>query len=307
VSKTDQAWEKLFEKYNIVEEVLKHDIFQISSKEINEFREARLMTKFDHSDNLPYLFKKHNLAILPDSRGTYIIGNFKAYQKLKVNEIKPLSVNLPDHIESLNPNNITSEAVALNIAHASGMIDYIMNHEDDNTTSSILTLSGRMGSGKINYKIKSTNKKEKNKYHYINVTNSQIEIDASYENMNIITVLEAKNKLPKDFLIRQLYYPYRFYKSLQINKTIKPVFFTYADEVFNFYIYEFKDKLDYTSIQQIEQYSFILNEVLNINLNEVLEISHKSPMLAEPHDLVYPQANNFTRILDMLDYLKVPK
>src|SRR5699024_4772681 len=68
-----------------------------------------------------------------------------------------------------------------------------------------------------------------------------------------------------------------------------------------------KDKLDYTSIQQIEQYSFILNEVLNINLNEVLEISHKSPMLAEPHDLVYPQANNFTRILDMLDYLKVPK
>src|SRR5690625_2913257 len=246
VSKNDQAWEQLFEKHNIVEEVSKYDIFKISSKEINEFREARLMTKFDHSDNLPVLFKKHNLTILPDSRGTYIIGNFKAYQKLKVNDIKPISMNLPASIESLDPNNITSEAVALNIAHASGMIDYIMNHHIDNRGSSLLTLSGRMGSGNINYKIKSNNKNQKNKYHFINVKNSQIEIDASYVNLNFITVLEAKNKLPKDFLIRQLYYPYRFYKGLQINKTIKPVFFTYADEVFNFYIYEFKDQLDYT-------------------------------------------------------------
>lgn len=54
----DKAWEKLFDKYNILEGIEKDGIMEITSKEINEFREARLMTKFDHRSNLPILFEK---------------------------------------------------------------------------------------------------------------------------------------------------------------------------------------------------------------------------------------------------------
>src|SRR5690625_6647851 len=72
-TKNDMAWKKLFEKYDILKEIEKNNVFHISSSQINEFREARLMTKFDNSDNLPKIFKENSLAILPDSRGTYII------------------------------------------------------------------------------------------------------------------------------------------------------------------------------------------------------------------------------------------
>jgi hypothetical protein len=43
--------------------------FEITAIQINEFREAGLMTKFDHSINLPKIFSDNGLAILPITRG----------------------------------------------------------------------------------------------------------------------------------------------------------------------------------------------------------------------------------------------
>jgi hypothetical protein len=54
--KNDLSWEKIFKKYNIVDRVLSEGSFSISAIEINKFREARLMTKFDHRSQLPQLF-----------------------------------------------------------------------------------------------------------------------------------------------------------------------------------------------------------------------------------------------------------
>lgn len=65
----DTAWEKLFDKYQILDRVDRDGQFQISASQIKEFREPRLMTKFDHRVNLPAIFRKHNLAILPVTRG----------------------------------------------------------------------------------------------------------------------------------------------------------------------------------------------------------------------------------------------
>src|SRR5690625_6835191 len=98
------AWKKLFKKYDILKEIEKNNVFHISSPQINEFREARLMTKFDNSDNLPKIFKENSLAILPDSRGTYIIGRFKAYQNLQVKDMKPIPMKLPKDRKSTRLN-----------------------------------------------------------------------------------------------------------------------------------------------------------------------------------------------------------
>ena len=51
--------EAAFEKHGILEKIEKHGVFEITSSQINKFREARLMTKFDHRKNLPEIFKKH--------------------------------------------------------------------------------------------------------------------------------------------------------------------------------------------------------------------------------------------------------
>lgn len=296
--KNDLAWEKLFEKHDILDEIRNNEIFSISSKQINEFREARLMTKFDHSDQMPKLFSEHGITILPDSRGNYILGKFEIFEELQHKDYKPISVNVPDFIQSIETNNITSESTALNIAHMSNMIDYVMQTKEEEPTS-FLTLSGRMSSGPIEYKVLNKDKK----LHQFNVNNAQIEIDGSYENLNKILLAEAKNKIPKDFNIRQLYYPYRLYLSKSTTKEIMPVFFTYADDIFSFHIYKFDDPMNYSSIKKIDQINFILNNSLNLNLDEVKRISHNVKEVEEPPKVPFPQADNFTRILDMLNYL----
>ncbi|HFK4971225.1 TPA: hypothetical protein ACGX41_001318, partial [Listeria monocytogenes] len=268
LNQTDEAWERLFEKYNILEVIERDGVFIISAQQIKEYREARLMTKFDHKANLPNLFKNNDLSILPNSRGTYVIGKFNAYQQLVVDDKKPISVEIPYYIESFDNLSITSESTALNVAHFTGMIDMVMETGNDEPNS-VLTLSGRMSSGEIQYQIKG----EKNFSYDFNVNNSQIEIDGSYENLQKIALIEAKSKLPLDFHIRQLYYPYRVYSNLIQKKEIMPVFFTFADDIFSFHIYKFNDLNDYNSIQKVEQFSFILNTVLDLNINEVKKIS----------------------------------
>ncbi|WP_287521897.1 type II restriction enzyme [Okeania sp. SIO2C2] len=74
MTKNDVAWEKLFEKYQILEEVNKNGLFKIEASQINQERESRLMAKFDHVVNLPEIFKENCLSILPISRSQYIIS-----------------------------------------------------------------------------------------------------------------------------------------------------------------------------------------------------------------------------------------
>ena len=63
-TKNDIAWNKLFLKYKISEEVLKNGSFEINASQINEFREARLMTKFDFRSQLPEIFSENKLLLI---------------------------------------------------------------------------------------------------------------------------------------------------------------------------------------------------------------------------------------------------
>ena len=80
----DKAWEALFEKYDILQHIQSDGKFIISASQIKEYREPRLMAKFDHNINLPKIFAKNKLAILPISRGEYVISHFEAYQSFEV-------------------------------------------------------------------------------------------------------------------------------------------------------------------------------------------------------------------------------
>ncbi|MCR5861239.1 hypothetical protein LRS05_03350 [Flavobacterium sp. J372] len=55
-SKNDIAWVKLFEEHKLLEAIQITGYAIISSKTINDEREARLMTKFDHRSQLPKIF-----------------------------------------------------------------------------------------------------------------------------------------------------------------------------------------------------------------------------------------------------------
>lgn len=82
-TKNDVEWEKIFERYDILSHIYNEGAFLISADQIKEYREPRLMVKFDHKINLPEPFRKNNLAILPVSRKKYIISGFEAYHKFE--------------------------------------------------------------------------------------------------------------------------------------------------------------------------------------------------------------------------------
>lgn len=289
----DKAWEKLFDKYAILNNIEKYGLFEITSTQINEFREARLMTKFDHRSNLPILFEENNLAILPITRGSYVISNFEAYHDFKKPNSKVQKVTFPHYIESINFENITSEAVVINVAYLTGIIaDFTEDHE------LMPTVNGRMSSEQFDFEIYNRVYKKRQP---ISIENSQIEIDGGYESHNLLALIEAKNSISDDFLIRQLYYPYRLFNS-KISKPIKPIFLTYSNGVFRFYEYSFQEPLNYNSLILVKQKNYTLERV-GISLDEIVDIYNRTQTKKEPEGIPFPQANNFGRIVNICELL----
>ena len=99
----DKVWKTLFDKYNILEVIKQRGDFVISANQIREFREPRLMTKFDHKVNRPSIFSENNLSILPITRGDYIISSFCAYKELETTAVDVQRVSVPTYIQSLIP------------------------------------------------------------------------------------------------------------------------------------------------------------------------------------------------------------
>ncbi len=240
--KNDIAWEQIFAKYNIIDLINKDGCFTITADQIKEFREPRLMTKFDSKIDLPTIFNENHLAILPTKRGEYLIGRFQNYQDIDIdNSIDVETMYLPDYITTIDSKNITSEAISLSSAFISGMLADLVGEEV------IPTIQGRMGTGTFEYTIKAENDNDFN----IHVENSQMEIDGSYEGLTKFVIVEAKNHYMSDFIVRQLYYPYRVWSN-ETNKEIIPVMLIKHDNIFNFYVYQFDNKDNYNSIKLVK-------------------------------------------------------
>ena len=78
----DSAWRQLIAKYHIDREVSEKGTFLIGADQIKEFREPRLMAKWDSEESLPAILKEKRLNLLPVSRKAYVMSDFALYQKL---------------------------------------------------------------------------------------------------------------------------------------------------------------------------------------------------------------------------------
>lgn len=289
---TDKAWNVLFERFNILNEIHQKGSFVISANEIKKVREPRLMAKFDHSINLPNIFRENNLAILPISRGDYIISDFNAYHTFETNTAPIKQFSLPDTLQSINEKNITSETIAINAAFASGILNDFFEEEE-----LYPTVCGRMGSGAFSFNIKCPSKQNLS----INVKNSQIEIDSAYEGINYLSIIEAKRDLSEDFLIRQLYYPFRTWSTKGLTKKIKPIFLVYSNGVYSLYEYQFEDEMLYNSLKLVKSRRYSI-ENTDITIDDILEVIGKVSIINEPQ-IAFPQADKFSRIINLCEIL----
>jgi hypothetical protein len=294
MSKNDDVWEQLAKRHSILESVDQQGFHQISATHINELREARLMTKFDHKIQLPRIFQENDLTIQPNSRGTYLIGRFTSYQDLPADPSVHIEiVPFPQHIETINPDNLFSESIALLCAYNSGMIASLLGEE------SSLTVLGRMSTGRFRYFIDDIRNANR---HSISVENSQCEIDSGFEGHRRFALIEAKNEGVSDFLIRQLYYPYRLWKP-QTSKEVIPVFLSISDSVFSFYLYRFIEEAHYNSIELVSHRKFQIGTT-DIELQDIVNMLNTTPVLQEPEGIPFPQSDSFSRIIDLLTQLQ---
>jgi len=289
-SKNDLAWVQLFDKYKIIENVRTDGQFEISSTDINEFREARLMTKFDHRSQLPEIFAKNKLSILPTSRGGYKIGTFKTFCNFNNDDIRITPIEFPSFLESIDYKNITSEATAINCTFVSKIL-----HDFTEEENLFPTVSGRMGSSTFDFNINSLQGIQS-----LKIENSQVEIDGGYEGENSLSLIEAKNYISDDFLIRQLYYPYRLW-SEKIHKKVRPIFLTYSNGIFHLREYNFLDPNHYNSLSLIKHKRYVVQEG-TFNLEVVAEILDTTSIINEPH-IPFPQADSFERIINLCELL----
>ena len=285
----EKAWETLFDKHHIVSKVLTNGFFKIKASEINIVKEARLMAKFDQSIQLPKIFKDNKLSILPISRGEYIIGNFKTYEKITYQKLKPKIVSIPN-LETIDHRNLYSEASALLFAYNSGIIKDVINSRNIH-----FTVNGRMSSGCFDYYINNKNSLQK-----IIVQNAQVEIDGGYEFDDGFCIIEAKNIEVEEILIRQLYYPYRLWAE-KISKPVIPLLMVYSNDIFHFFQYNFSDVNNYNSLKLVsyKTYTFA-NE--SISLEEIIDVWKSVRYFIKPQ-VTFPQADSFNRIIDLLSFL----
>lgn len=291
-SLNDKAWEILFEKYDILNRIDMNGCFKISAAQIKEFREPRLMVKFDHTINLPKIFAENKLSILPVTRGDYVISHFDAYHKFETADTAITKVSIPSHIQSLDYNNITSEAFALNCAAAAGIIEDFTNDEQ-----LIPTVSGRMSSDYFRFNIMDTISK---KHREVVVYHSQIEIDAAYEGIRYLSLFEAKRDLSEDFLIRQLYYPYRTWRN-RVEKEVKPIFLVYSNGIYRLYQYKFENLMDYSSLVLVKQRNYTIEDTA-ITSEDIHKILQSTVFIPEP-DIPFPQADRFERVINLCELL----
>ena len=296
--KIDVTWTNLNNKYNIIEAINKIGYFIISAKQIGEFQEARLAVKFDYSDARPELFVKNNLSILPITRGDYYISHINAYHNFESEASEITYLTPPKHIKSLDVTSINSESKALNMAYISGILADFLEDE-----SLLPTVSGRMSSDSFAFYANVVGEAVSDEDSAVTVENSQIEIDGAYEGIKSLALMEAKRDLTDNFLIRQLYYPFRTWQQKMDEKPVRPVFLIYSNSIFYLYEYRFTDLQHYNSLELVKHKRYCLEDT-HISVEDVQKVLKTIRFKKEPN-IQFPQANSFERVINICELLYI--
>lgn len=115
----------------------------------------------------------------------------------------------------------------LDFAYASSLIRTFMQDE-----SLVLSIRGRKYTPEFDFNTKL--------YQNIKVSSVQTEVDSGFESREKIVLVEAKNNLTKNVIIRQLYYPLRQW-SIHTQKEVSTIFFEKRDNEFLIWEFAFND------------------------------------------------------------------
>jgi hypothetical protein len=130
----------------------------------------------------------------------------------------------------------------------------------------------------------------------------QIEVDLGCEGRDDIVLIEAKVGQPADFIIRQLFYPYRKWKLEIPQKRLRPWFFcstpVAGQKLYRFWEYTFADDSQYQSLQYQRGEAFLVEpDKARMTVDELL----RSHLAARRDKRLWdvPQADTFERVAEL--------
>ena len=272
-------------------ELERRGYFYIGARELEKLsgRQPRLMAKHDFSTSRPWIFQRLRLGIVPVSRSEYLVGRFNLYERFpetQRGEVRTLE--LPAGLDTLSLEAVSSEAVALNGASASGMLEDFLG-----CAPLQATVAGRMSTRGIEVRLPDLGVD-------VAVDRAQMEIDGGFESLEHLVLVETKNHLSEDFNIRQLYFPYRSFQQ-RLAKDVVPVYLVYSNGIFHLYRYEFQDPADFRSIALVDSARYALSSS-HLDAQAALDIVRA--VAPEPEPAVpFPQANSFERVVNLLELI----
>ncbi|MCT4404608.1 hypothetical protein EFT43_06800 [Leuconostoc falkenbergense] len=304
----NRVWEEVLSNRSDAIQSLNHQgFFEITSQEVNRISKKisgpdfRNLSKFDKREDLPDVFVENELNILPISRKKYLVGHFDEYANLSSAEATSVEKYQVPNLASLLGNSATwNENSWISAGLAANVFDQAFEDSDF-----IRTITGRMGGGNWQFNISDF---QDNHHFTLQLENPQIEIDTVLESPKAIYIIEAKQVKEDNFLIRQLYFPYRkLLSDLKIdNKPIIPVFFEInaASQYARVRIFSFDNDTHYNSIREIRRFEF---QLIDRNETETAASLLQYAQSVITHDTVgklFPQANDMSKVLELMMILK---
>lgn len=298
----EQGWKKLFSRHDIERRVANQGFVDLHSSDFhlgrNEKLEIRLHTKMDSSDVVPTVMRKLKLNLLTISNSCWRVGTFDPFMKLPAwmgaNE-HIIPVNLPYQLQSLDMKNVTSEGQVISLLLLSGALEHFCGEK------LVQTISGRSKASDFSFSIRDSLTGRPIGFE---VGGFQFEIDAGFEGEDAIYLIEAKNRDLADFNLRQLYYPYRVWRT-RVSKPVRLLFVNHIGGVFDVIEYSFDQVDDFSSVRQIrhERYALDPSKVTAEDVRIVAANSYHVEV--NDHVAPFPQADRFGRVVNLLDKLAV--
>lgn len=247
---SNNSWLKIFNDYKILDHNFDESPFPISAKQIKtscqDFKgvaekEVRILCKQDSRSDRPDVFIQNNLFLLPTKNGEYCIVRGEGYVDIPdiTTELKTYNSKLDFKLETSLIGN--SEMQHLDFAYASSLIRTFMNDQ-----SLVLTIRGRKYTPAFSFQVNNQN---------VDVKSVQTEVDAGFEGKDKIVLIEAKNSSTSNTIIRQLFYPYKQWKTYT-NKEVHLLFFEKRGQNYYIWQYVFEDENNYNSIKLLKSERF---------------------------------------------------
>lgn len=246
----DRSWQKIFDEYRIHKHNFDELPYRITAEQIKRAcqdftetgeKEVRILCKQDTRGSRPQVFKDLGLFILPVKNGEYCIIKGEGYIDIPPIDKEPLEYKSKLSFDLDTARIGDSEMQHLDYAYATSLIRTFLN--DD---SLVLTIRGRKYTPSFEFNVG---------HHRLQVNSVQTEVDAGYEGKEQVVLIEAKNRLENNVIIRQLYYPFRQWQQ-KTSKRVIPIFFEKNEDVFLFWQFEFEDLENYNSIRLAKRGKF---------------------------------------------------